>query len=160
MIYVKDIIEICNGELFSGNVDLECKHFSKDTVKMFCTTAHTCFNTHFRCGHTLSEPGILADAVEYHPLLAVSIQGFGHILQSTAGFGRISSGYDQTDPTETGKFLCACPDAASTGHQFYGHIRIQIHVHSSLLSFIIIAYFPCCAKEKKKSSCVFLLDVA
>ena len=31
MIYVKDIIEICNGELFSGNANLECKHFSKDT---------------------------------------------------------------------------------------------------------------------------------
>ena len=31
MIYVKDIIEICNGELLCGNLDLECKHFCKDT---------------------------------------------------------------------------------------------------------------------------------
>ena len=31
MIYVRDIIEICNGELFSGNLDLECRHFCKDT---------------------------------------------------------------------------------------------------------------------------------
>lgn len=31
MIYVKDIIEICNGELFCGDLDLECRHFCKDT---------------------------------------------------------------------------------------------------------------------------------
>ena len=31
MIYIKDIIEICNGELFCGNLDLECRHFCKDT---------------------------------------------------------------------------------------------------------------------------------
>ena len=31
MIYVKDIIKICNGELFCGNLDLECRHFCKDT---------------------------------------------------------------------------------------------------------------------------------
>ena len=31
MIYVRDIIEICNGELFCGNLDLECVNFCKDT---------------------------------------------------------------------------------------------------------------------------------
>ena len=31
MIYVKDIINICNGELICGNIDLECIHFCKDT---------------------------------------------------------------------------------------------------------------------------------
>ena len=31
MIYVKDILNICNGELISGNNNLECVHFCKDT---------------------------------------------------------------------------------------------------------------------------------
>lgn len=30
-IYVKDIIKVCDAELFCGNVDLECNCFSKDT---------------------------------------------------------------------------------------------------------------------------------
>jgi len=31
MIYVKDIIDLCNGELVSGDIDFECIHFCKDT---------------------------------------------------------------------------------------------------------------------------------
>lgn len=31
MIYVKDIIEVCNGELVCGDINLECIHFCKDT---------------------------------------------------------------------------------------------------------------------------------
>lgn len=31
MIYVKDIIDICNGKLFCGDINLECRHFCKDT---------------------------------------------------------------------------------------------------------------------------------
>lgn len=31
MIYVRDIIEICNGELVCGDLDLECVNFCKDT---------------------------------------------------------------------------------------------------------------------------------
>ena len=31
MIYVRDIIEICNGELVCGNIDLECVNFCKDS---------------------------------------------------------------------------------------------------------------------------------
>lgn len=30
-IYIKDIIEVCNGELYCGNMDLKCDNFSKDT---------------------------------------------------------------------------------------------------------------------------------
>ena len=36
MIYVKDIIEICNGELVCGNLDLECVNFCKDTREIAC----------------------------------------------------------------------------------------------------------------------------
>ena len=31
MIYVRDIIRICNGLLYSGNDDMECVNFTKDT---------------------------------------------------------------------------------------------------------------------------------
>ncbi len=31
MIYVKDIIEKCDGKLIYGNLNLECNSFSKDT---------------------------------------------------------------------------------------------------------------------------------
>ena len=31
MIYVRDIINICDGELICGNLDLECVNFCKDT---------------------------------------------------------------------------------------------------------------------------------
>lgn len=31
MIYVKDILQICDGKLICGNEDLECKHFNNDT---------------------------------------------------------------------------------------------------------------------------------
>ena len=31
MIYIKDIINICNGKLISGNEELECHNFTKDT---------------------------------------------------------------------------------------------------------------------------------
>ena len=31
MIYVRDIIDLCNGQLLSGNIDLKCIHFCKDT---------------------------------------------------------------------------------------------------------------------------------
>ena len=31
MIYVKDIIDICNGKLFCEDINLECRHFCKDT---------------------------------------------------------------------------------------------------------------------------------
>ena len=34
MIYVKDIIDICNGELVCGDIDLECIKFSIDTRKI------------------------------------------------------------------------------------------------------------------------------
>ena len=34
MIYIKDIINICNGKLVCGNIDLECTHFSTDTRKI------------------------------------------------------------------------------------------------------------------------------
>lgn len=34
MIYVKDIIDICNGELICGNLDLECVNFCTDTRKI------------------------------------------------------------------------------------------------------------------------------
>ena len=31
MIYVRDIIDVCNGELFCGDINLECIHFCKDS---------------------------------------------------------------------------------------------------------------------------------
>ena len=31
MIYVRDIIEICNGDLVCGDLDLKCVNFCKDT---------------------------------------------------------------------------------------------------------------------------------
>ena len=34
MIYVSDIINLCNGELLCGNIDLECVHFCIDTRKL------------------------------------------------------------------------------------------------------------------------------
>lgn len=34
MIYVKDIIEVCNGELVCGDINLECIHFCNDTRKI------------------------------------------------------------------------------------------------------------------------------
>lgn len=34
MIYVRDIINLCDGELLCGNIDLECVHFCTDTRKI------------------------------------------------------------------------------------------------------------------------------
>ena len=31
MLYVRDIIDICGGVLYCGNIDLECINFCKDT---------------------------------------------------------------------------------------------------------------------------------
>ena len=31
MIYVRDIVDVCNGELFCGDINLECIHFCKDS---------------------------------------------------------------------------------------------------------------------------------
>ena len=34
MIYIKDIIDICDGELLCGNINSECINFSTDTRKI------------------------------------------------------------------------------------------------------------------------------
>ena len=76
---------------------------------------------------------ILTDAVKQHPTLTVSFQGFGNILQCTACLCGIFTGDNETGFSQLCQFLCAGPDTACAGQQFYGHKRIEIHVRSSLV---------------------------
>ena len=109
----------------------------------------TGFNGFPGCDHAVGKFGILANFIKQQPLLAVSVQGIRHILQGTAEPCGFFSGYDQAELAHLGKFLCTGPDTACTGHQFYRHIRIQIHWYSSLFDFIIAQFSVTAAKNQE-----------